>query len=159
MFNIHVYVAIDRSSYQCENNTLQNNWNFITNWYKRSKPTLPWAIVFVLLKTSKFSFERFWWFVYFFRRCCSGDHLKFFFFFVNRSRLMNHFVLSDRNLIFINITLLYISLTLYTSLNRLMLMGPHSSVRSASNLQSRGSGFDPWSVGACCKHEIVILHG
>ena len=82
-----------------------------------------------------------------------------FFFCVNRSRLMNHFVLSDRNLIFIKITLLYTSLTLYTSLNRLMFMGSHSSVRSASNLQSRGSGFDPWSVGACCKHEIVILHG
>ena len=34
----------------------------------------------------------------------------------------------------------------------------HSSVGSASDLQSRGPGFDPQS-GSGLKHELVILHG
>ena len=49
------------------------------------------------------------------------------------------------NLIIIKITSLEPLLSLYTSLNKILLKGPNSIVGGASDLQSRGPGFDPAS--------------
>ena len=112
------------------------------------KLTLPYAIAFILLQTSKFCSSCIIKCVLMIlynraviRRHCSSDNRGFLC--VNRS--LNKWLITfyhHNNTDTLNI--------LYTSLNWIMPKGLRSSVGSASDLQSRGPGFDPGTGHTCC---------
>ena len=107
----------------------------------QAKPTLPLAIVFVLLQTSTFRSSDLMICLFYFADVAHVIIWAFFLFI--RSHLIIHFVLKWLiTLLSLNYIVRHIIKFIFI-FKQEMLKGQHSSVGSASDLQSRGPGFDP----------------